>query len=234
MSNDECRMSNERRHGAGNTAAPLPAPSPLLPASPIRHSEFVIRHLFLVDCSPLLRAGIPRGDTLDSTVSGDGHRGGGRRAAFQSRHPADSVGPLLRLPRAGFGRAEGRLAARYARGCVRLGDRARRRRQQRSDRSRYERRPGRADAAAAIRRSRRSRRQQIELLRKWINAGAKYEPHWAYIPPQRPAVPASEASRLAAQRRSIGSCSRSMEASGIAPSPEADRRHARPPRCISI
>lgn len=25
---------------------------------------------------------------------------------------------------------------------------------------------------------------QIELLRAWINGGAKYEPHWAYIPPQ--------------------------------------------------
>lgn len=30
---------------------------------------------------------------------------------------------------------------------------------------------------------------QVELLRKWINAGAKYEPHWAYIKPERPNVP---------------------------------------------
>ena len=34
---------------------------------------------------------------------------------------------------------------------------------------------------------------QVELLRQWINAGAKYEPHWAYIPPQRPPVPDGEA-----------------------------------------
>ncbi|MEX0613883.1 MAG: c-type cytochrome domain-containing protein, partial [Pirellulales bacterium] len=30
---------------------------------------------------------------------------------------------------------------------------------------------------------------EIELLRKWIDAGAEYEPHWAYIAPQRPVVP---------------------------------------------
>src|SRR4051812_20040149 len=32
-------------------------------------------------------------------------------------------------------------------------------------------------------------KEQIELVRKWIKAGAKYEPFWAYIPPQRQAVP---------------------------------------------
>src|SRR6478609_1336997 len=32
-------------------------------------------------------------------------------------------------------------------------------------------------------------REQIELVRKWIKAGAKYEPFWAYIPPQKQAVP---------------------------------------------
>src|SRR5882757_9491686 len=32
--------------------------------------------------------------------------------------------------------------------------------------------------------------EQVELLRKWINAGAKYELHWAYIAPVRPQVPA--------------------------------------------
>ncbi len=26
---------------------------------------------------------------------------------------------------------------------------------------------------------------QVEVLRKWIDAGAKYEPHWAFLPPQR-------------------------------------------------
>src|SRR5882724_6358132 len=31
--------------------------------------------------------------------------------------------------------------------------------------------------------------QQKELLKKWIAAGAEYEPHWAYIKPERPRVP---------------------------------------------
>src|SRR6187401_3207540 len=32
-------------------------------------------------------------------------------------------------------------------------------------------------------------KEQIELVRKWIKNGAKYEPFWAYIPPQRLPVP---------------------------------------------
>ena len=30
---------------------------------------------------------------------------------------------------------------------------------------------------------------QKELLRRWIGAGAKYEKHWAYVPPVKPATP---------------------------------------------
>ena len=35
--------------------------------------------------------------------------------------------------------------------------------------------------------------QQIELLQQWIAQGAGYEPHWAFQPVQRPAVPAPAA-----------------------------------------
>jgi hypothetical protein len=31
--------------------------------------------------------------------------------------------------------------------------------------------------------------EQIGLLKRWIEQGAKYEPHWAFTAPQRPAVP---------------------------------------------
>ncbi len=31
--------------------------------------------------------------------------------------------------------------------------------------------------------------EQIELIRNWIDSGAKWETHWAFVPPQRPALP---------------------------------------------
>ncbi len=31
--------------------------------------------------------------------------------------------------------------------------------------------------------------EQIETLRRWVLAGAKYEPHWAFVAPRRPAMP---------------------------------------------
>ena len=32
---------------------------------------------------------------------------------------------------------------------------------------------------------------EIETLRRWIDAGADYQPHWAYIAPTRPELPAA-------------------------------------------
>jgi len=32
-------------------------------------------------------------------------------------------------------------------------------------------------------------KEQADLLRQWIEQGAKWKPHWAYIPPERPAIP---------------------------------------------
>ena len=34
--------------------------------------------------------------------------------------------------------------------------------------------------------------EQIKLLRQWISSGAQYEKHWAYVVPQRPALPKVE------------------------------------------
>ena len=76
-------------------------------------------------------------------------------------------------------------------------DRAGRRRQQRTDLA-----ASRATTPTCGCRRRESKKppltaEQVELLRKWINAGAKYEPHWAYIPPQRPAGAATSRSKVA-------------------------------------
>ncbi|MEX2285764.1 MAG: PSD1 and planctomycete cytochrome C domain-containing protein [Planctomycetaceae bacterium] len=63
---------------------------------------------------------------------------------------------------------------------------------------------------------------QIDTLRRWVQSGGKYEKHWAFVPPSRPAVPAvkntawprNEIDRFVLAR---------LEAEGLGPSPEADR-----------
>jgi hypothetical protein len=63
---------------------------------------------------------------------------------------------------------------------------------------------------------------QIDLLRRWIDAGAEYEPHWAYIPPTRPALPAVKNAswpRNQVDRFVLAN----IEQHGIEPSGEADR-----------
>src|SRR5215469_2974569 len=62
---------------------------------------------------------------------------------------------------------------------------------------------------------------QKEALRKWIDLGAHYEPHWAYIVPTRPKAPdVADESRV---RNPIDAfVVHSLEEKGIAPSPEAD------------
>jgi hypothetical protein len=58
---------------------------------------------------------------------------------------------------------------------------------------------------------------QKEMLRHWIGAGAKYEKHWAYVLPVKPATPAGKnpVDLLVGQR---------LRALGLKPSPRADRR----------
>jgi hypothetical protein len=62
-----------------------------------------------------------------------------------------------------------------------------------------------------------------DLLRKWIAAGAVYEPHWSFIPPVKPPLPpvAHESwSQTEIDRFILAS----LEAAGLEPAPEADRR----------
>ena len=59
--------------------------------------------------------------------------------------------------------------------------------------------------------------KQKETLRRWVKQGAEYQPHWAYVKPERPAVPAGV--------HPVDHFIRAeLVRKGIEPSPEADRR----------
>ncbi|MFN3166664.1 MAG: PSD1 and planctomycete cytochrome C domain-containing protein [Phycisphaeraceae bacterium] len=64
---------------------------------------------------------------------------------------------------------------------------------------------------------------EVELIRRWIDQGADYEPHWAFIPPTMPALP--EVNDDAWARNAIDAfVLAKLQAYGVEPSPEADRR----------
>jgi hypothetical protein len=64
--------------------------------------------------------------------------------------------------------------------------------------------------------------RQIELLRRWIDEGAKWDTHWAYTPPARPDLPPVD--RLAWVRNPIDRFILArLEREGLKPSPEADK-----------
>lgn len=63
---------------------------------------------------------------------------------------------------------------------------------------------------------------QIDLLRRWIDEGAKWDTHWAYVPPKRPELPAVRDAKWV--RNPIDSFILSrLEREGLKPSPEADK-----------
>lgn len=62
---------------------------------------------------------------------------------------------------------------------------------------------------------------QIDTLRRWIAEGAKWQKHWAFIPPQRPPLPAVK--NQAWPRNPIDYfVLAQLERAGMQPSPEAD------------
>src|SRR4051812_26587330 len=60
--------------------------------------------------------------------------------------------------------------------------------------------------------------EQVAKLKKWIEQGAEYTPHWAFQPPTRPALPAVDAThpidRFVLAR---------LKKEGLSPSPQADK-----------
>jgi Protein of unknown function (DUF1553)/Protein of unknown function (DUF1549)/Planctomycete cytochrome C len=72
--------------------------------------------------------------------------------------------------------------------------------------------------------SRKPRLSEAEraIIRKWIEEGAAYEPHWAFVPPKRPSVP--EVSNPAWCRNGIDRFVLArLEREGLAPSAEASK-----------
>jgi hypothetical protein len=64
--------------------------------------------------------------------------------------------------------------------------------------------------------------QQIDLLRRWIDQGAKFDLHWAYVKPVRPTLP--RAKDNAWVRNAIDHfIADGQEKHGLKPAPEADR-----------
>jgi hypothetical protein len=96
--------------------------------------------------------------------------------------------------------------------------------------------PGKPDASEAIRRifaadpddrmppadSHRSLTEtQKQTLKRWVTEGAAYEPHWAYVVPTRPAVPALKQPEANPIDAFIGAA---LERAPLKRAPEADRR----------
>ena len=64
--------------------------------------------------------------------------------------------------------------------------------------------------------------EQIETLRLWIDQGAEWETHWAFVPPERPALPPVSDPEWVRNPIDHFVLAR-LDAGGLAPSDEADR-----------
>jgi uncharacterized protein DUF1553/uncharacterized protein DUF1549/cytochrome c len=66
--------------------------------------------------------------------------------------------------------------------------------------------------------------EQKNLLKRWVAEGAKYEAHWAFIPPRRPAVPNLTDPRYPVRNPIDAFVRARLVEKRILPSPEADQR----------
>jgi hypothetical protein len=65
--------------------------------------------------------------------------------------------------------------------------------------------------------------EEIALVKRWINEGAPYDAHWAYVKPQRPPLPSVKNASWVRNEIDHFIAAR-LEERGLAPSAEADRR----------
>ncbi|MPY86924.1 MAG: DUF1553 domain-containing protein [Luteitalea sp.] len=64
--------------------------------------------------------------------------------------------------------------------------------------------------------------EEIAVLARWIEQGAGYKPHWAFIPPERPALPDVGHQKWVRNEIDHFALAR-LEREGLKPSPEADK-----------
>lgn len=62
--------------------------------------------------------------------------------------------------------------------------------------------------------------QQVKLIEKWIRQGAAYEPHWAFVPPVKAALPSDESGW--AKNEIDHFVLKAMRERGLTPNPRAD------------
>ncbi len=65
--------------------------------------------------------------------------------------------------------------------------------------------------------------EQIEILKRWIAEGAEYEPHWSFIIPTKPAVPAVKETTWVKTPIDAFVLAK-LEQAGVKPAAQADRR----------
>lgn len=75
--------------------------------------------------------------------------------------------------------------------------------------------------------------REIGLIEKWISQGARYEPHWAFVAPERPVVP--EVSNTSWAENEIDHfILQKLEQHGLKPNEEADRERLLKRVCLDV
>src|SRR5947209_5746106 len=64
--------------------------------------------------------------------------------------------------------------------------------------------------------------QQIELIKRWVEQGAQWKEHWAFVPATRPAIPSVKDGKWGRNEIDRFILAR-LEAEGLRPSAEADK-----------
>lgn len=65
---------------------------------------------------------------------------------------------------------------------------------------------------------------EIRLVKKWIEQGAKYEPHWAFVPPKKSALPSVSKNKWIKNEIDYFILSK-LDEQGLKPNAEADKEH---------